>query len=102
MAACFTHTEPQKALRKIRKAVDSAISRQICSDIMFSPSVQIVFQGESMLIYQVLVACRQSLVADIVQSCGLTRATGAVDAALQCIIQMAASAALQVLYSAVS
>lgn len=34
--------------------------------------------------------------ADIVQSCGLERATGAVDAALQCIIQMAASPALQV------
>ena len=39
---------------------------------------------------------QQSLVADIVQSCGLERATGAVDAALQCIIQMAASPALQV------
>ncbi len=35
--------------------------------------------------------------ADIVQSCGLERATGAVDAALQCVIQMAASPALQVL-----
>ena len=34
--------------------------------------------------------------ADIVQSCGLERATGAVDAALQCIIQMAASPGLQV------
>ena len=33
--------------------------------------------------------------ADIVQSCGLERATGAVDAALQCVIQMAASPALQ-------
>ncbi len=41
---------------------------------------------------------QQSLVADIVQSCGLERATGAVDAALQCIVQMAASPALQVLY----
>ncbi len=40
--------------------------------------------------------CRQSLVSDIVQSCGLERATGAVDAGLQCIIQMAASPALQV------
>ena len=39
---------------------------------------------------------QQSLVADIVQSCSLKRATGAVDAALQCIIQMAASPALQV------
>ena len=39
---------------------------------------------------------RQSLAADIVQSCGLERATGAVDAALQCIIQMSASPALQV------
>lgn len=41
--------------------------------------------------------CREALVADIVQSCGLERATGAVDAALQCVIQMAASPALQVL-----
>ena len=40
--------------------------------------------------------CRQGLVGDIVQSCGLERATGAVDAALQCVIQMAASPALQV------
>ncbi|KAK9915634.1 hypothetical protein WJX75_001835 [Coccomyxa subellipsoidea] len=38
---------------------------------------------------------RQGLVGDIVQSCGLERATGAVDAALQCVIQMAASPALQ-------
>lgn len=39
--------------------------------------------------------CRKGLVADIVQSCGLERATGAVDAGLQCVIQMAASPALQ-------
>ncbi len=38
---------------------------------------------------------REPLVADIVQSCGLERATGAVDAALQCVIQAAASPALQ-------
>ena len=40
--------------------------------------------------------CREHLVADIVRSCGLERATGAVDAALQCVIQMAGSPALQV------
>lgn len=39
---------------------------------------------------------REHLVADIVRSCGLERATGAVDAALQCVIQMAGSPALQV------
>lgn len=41
---CMLHTEPQKALKEMRKAVDSAISRQICSDIVFSPSVHIVFK----------------------------------------------------------
>lgn len=40
--------------------------------------------------------CRPGLVADIVQSCSLERAAAAVDAALQCIIQMAASPDMQV------
>ena len=40
--------------------------------------------------------CRPGLVRDIVQCCRLARAPAAVDAALQCVIQMTASAALQV------
>ena len=42
--------------------------------------------------------CRRDLVSDVVGCCSLDRAPAAVDAALQCIIQMAAAPALQVAY----
>ncbi len=40
--------------------------------------------------------CREVLVGDVVRACRLERAAAAVDAALQCIFQLAADAALQV------
>ena len=40
--------------------------------------------------------CRPGLVGDIVRCCSLERAAAGVDAALQCIVQMCASAELQV------
>lgn len=40
---------------------------------------------------------RRECVSDVVECCSLARAPAAVDAALQCVIQMAASSALQVL-----
>lgn len=40
--------------------------------------------------------CREILVGDIVRCCSLTRAAAAVDAALQCVIQMCCAPDLQV------
>ena len=43
--------------------------------------------------------CRADLVSDIIKCCFLERAAAAVDAALQCIIQMSASSELQVRFN---
>ena len=43
--------------------------------------------------------CSPGLVGDIVRCCSLERAAAGVDAALQCIVQMCASAELQVSFA---
>ena len=52
--------------------------------------------GDSLISCIWLTCCRQGIVSDIVRCCSLERAPAAVDAALQCIIEMAALPALQV------
>ena len=42
LKGCMLHSESQKALEKMRKPVDTAISRLVGSDTVFSPSVHIL------------------------------------------------------------